>query len=116
MIFTDQIHVAMTKTCGLVATLVCQSNIFEKQIQNEVDIPSHSGHALYIEIKKNIILLVSISAETIEDDDCRRTCDVIVVIDFICFLIIENYSIESRVATSSAFSAVPLFRFLCFSV
>jgi hypothetical protein len=32
--------------------------------------------------KKNIILLVSISAETIEDDGCRRTCDVIVVIDF----------------------------------
>jgi hypothetical protein len=66
--------------------------------------------------KKNIILLVSISAETIEDDGCRRKCDVIIVIDFICFLIIENYSIENRVATSSAFSrffrsfsAVPLF-------
>jgi len=28
MINSDQIHVAMTKTCGLVATLACQSNTF----------------------------------------------------------------------------------------
>jgi len=28
MINSDQIHVAMTKTCGLVVTLACQSNTF----------------------------------------------------------------------------------------
>jgi hypothetical protein len=28
MICSDQIHVAMTKTSGLVATLACQSNTF----------------------------------------------------------------------------------------
>ena len=31
MINTDQIHVAMTKTCGLVETLACQSNTFIKK-------------------------------------------------------------------------------------
>jgi hypothetical protein len=36
MISSDQIHVAMTKTSGLVATLACQSNTFFIQNQKEI--------------------------------------------------------------------------------
>jgi hypothetical protein len=42
MINSDQIHVAMTKTCGLVATLTCQSNTFNKNKCNR----KSSGHIL----------------------------------------------------------------------
>jgi hypothetical protein len=35
MISSDQIHVAMTKTCGLVATLACQSNPFLLKLKKE---------------------------------------------------------------------------------
>ena len=39
MINSDRIHVAMTKTCGPVATLACQSNTF-KQTKKQITLPS----------------------------------------------------------------------------
>jgi hypothetical protein len=32
---SDEIHVAMTKTCGLVATLACQSNTFYSKFKRK---------------------------------------------------------------------------------
>ncbi len=46
MIFSDQIHVAMTKTSGLVVTLACQSNTFY-QI-NKCNETSSGHEVLYI--------------------------------------------------------------------
>jgi acetylglutamate synthase len=36
MVAPDQVHVAMTKMSGLVATLVCQSNTFSIKIKKDV--------------------------------------------------------------------------------
>jgi hypothetical protein len=38
MINSDQIHVAMTKTCGMVVTLACQSNTFYKKKTKTIEL------------------------------------------------------------------------------
>ena len=43
MINSDQIHVAMTKLCGLVATQACQSNIFHQCIYEKKELNFHSN-------------------------------------------------------------------------
>jgi hypothetical protein len=45
-IISDQIHVAMTKTCGLVATLACQSNTFYSKENCSREFSAHTVHLM----------------------------------------------------------------------
>ena len=46
MINSDQIHVAMTKLCGLVATQACQSNIIHQCTYEKKELNVHSNSSI----------------------------------------------------------------------
>jgi hypothetical protein len=77
MINSDQINVAMTKTCGLVVTLACQSNTFNKSKEKKITNWSYN----YASIDYEILFVFAVS-----DNVFHQLVNYFLYLFFVCFV------------------------------